>query len=79
VHSRDLSEASFVKAGHARARDLGGMAADQCLAWRRTGDRKLPFAALLACDPRQISRAESVREAGGKPAVACAYVGNKRR
>jgi hypothetical protein len=28
LHSRDLSEASFVKAGHARARDLRGMAAD---------------------------------------------------
>jgi hypothetical protein len=44
----------------------------------QTGDGKCPFAALLAFGSRLISRAESVREAGGKPAVVCAKTDNKR-
>jgi len=52
-----------------RARDLRGMTEGQWLDWRPSGDRKCRFAALLACRSRLSSRAESVREAGGKPAV----------
>jgi hypothetical protein len=58
-----------------RARDLRGMAADQCLAWRRTGDRKLAvcstFGVRSAADlPCRIG-AGGRREAGGRMRLCC--------
>jgi hypothetical protein len=44
----------------------------------QTSNRTCLFAALLASGLRLISRAEAVREAGAKPAVVCAKIGNKR-
>src|SRR5215218_8881970 len=64
--------------GHARAgspRDDRGPVARLA---PQTGDGKCPFAALLAFGSRLISRAESMREAGGKPAVVCVKTDNKR-
>ncbi len=61
----------FMRAGSARD--------DRASASRRaqTGEQKSPFAGLLACGSRLISRAESAREAGGQPAVVCAKTDNK--
>ena len=68
----------FTSQAAMRERDLCGMTEETVAPWRPNRRQKCPFAALLACGSQLISRAESVREAGGNPAVVCAKTDKKR-